>query len=156
MIKFIVTQKKTWSGSNSEIMQSPEQILTLDPHPGPSTASVFVKISLYAEDRGLQVPMTLEHDKIVGTQFCDTLSHKQKNSHGEELVITEHNFFGIHCTGKDVFLDQCTHLCHHGICNEGHVFVLPRCVRGTENVSSCPDVSKVRRTFMYLKEILLQ
>ncbi len=23
--------------------------------------------SLYVEDRGLQVPMTLEHDKIVGT-----------------------------------------------------------------------------------------
>ena len=32
------------------------------------------KTSLYAEDRGLQVPMTLVHDKIVGTQFCDTLS----------------------------------------------------------------------------------
>jgi hypothetical protein len=32
------------------------------------------KTSLYAEDRGLQVPMTLDHDKIVGTQFCDTLS----------------------------------------------------------------------------------
>ena len=29
--------------------------------------------SLYAEDRGLQVPMTLEHDKIVGTRFCDTV-----------------------------------------------------------------------------------
>ena len=34
------------------------------------------KTSLYAEDRGrLQVPTTLEKDKIVGTQFCDTLSH---------------------------------------------------------------------------------
>ncbi len=31
--------------------------------------------SLYTEHRGLQVPMTLEHDKIVGTQFCDTLSY---------------------------------------------------------------------------------
>jgi hypothetical protein len=30
--------------------------------------------SLYAEDRGLPVPMSLDHDKIVGTQFCDTLS----------------------------------------------------------------------------------
>ena len=29
---------------------------------------------------------------------------------------------------------QCAHLCHHGICNEGHVFVLPRCVKGTTNV----------------------
>ena len=25
------------------------------------------------EDRGLQVPMTLEHDKFVGTRFCDCL-----------------------------------------------------------------------------------
>ena len=32
------------------------------------------KTSLYVEDRGLQVPMVLEDDKIVGTQFCDTLS----------------------------------------------------------------------------------
>ena len=27
--------------------------------------------SLYAEDRGLQVPMALEHGSIVGTQCCD-------------------------------------------------------------------------------------
>jgi hypothetical protein len=31
--------------------------------------------ALYAEDRGLQVPMALEHGNIVGTQCCDTLSH---------------------------------------------------------------------------------
>ena len=37
--------------------------------------------TLYAEDQGIQVPMVLDHDyiphtyKIVGTQFCDTLSH---------------------------------------------------------------------------------
>ena len=30
--------------------------------------------SLYAEDRGLQVPMALKHGNIVGTQCCDTLS----------------------------------------------------------------------------------
>ena len=36
--------------------------------------TIDTKTSLYTEDRGLQVPMTLEHDKIVGTQFCDTLS----------------------------------------------------------------------------------
>jgi len=30
--------------------------------------------SLYAEDRGIQVPMTLDHGNIVGTQCCDTLS----------------------------------------------------------------------------------
>ena len=29
---------------------------------------------LYAEDRGLQVPMTLEHGNIVGTQCCDKTS----------------------------------------------------------------------------------
>jgi hypothetical protein len=32
------------------------------------------KSSLYVEDRVFQVPMSLEHDRIVGTQFCDTLS----------------------------------------------------------------------------------
>ena len=32
------------------------------------------KTSLYAEDRGLQVPMTLEHGNIVGTQCCDKTS----------------------------------------------------------------------------------
>jgi hypothetical protein len=36
--------------------------------------TLVTKTSLYAEDRGLQVPMALVHDKIVGTQFCDTLS----------------------------------------------------------------------------------
>ena len=29
---------------------------------------------LYAEDRGLRVPIGLEHGNIVGTQCCDTLS----------------------------------------------------------------------------------
>jgi hypothetical protein len=34
------------------------------------------KTSLYTEDRGFQVLMTPEHDKIVGTQFCDkTVPH---------------------------------------------------------------------------------
>ena len=33
------------------------------------------KTSLYTEVQGFQVLMTLEYDKIVGTQFCDTLSH---------------------------------------------------------------------------------
>jgi hypothetical protein len=32
------------------------------------------KTSLYSEDRGIQVPMTLDHDKIVGTQICDNMS----------------------------------------------------------------------------------
>ena len=30
--------------------------------------------TLYDEDRGLQIPMSLEHGNIVGTQCCDTLS----------------------------------------------------------------------------------
>jgi hypothetical protein len=30
--------------------------------------------SLYSEDRGLQVPMTLEIGNIVGTPCCDILS----------------------------------------------------------------------------------
>ena len=29
--------------------------------------------ALYAEDRGFQVPMSLEHVRIVGTRFCDTV-----------------------------------------------------------------------------------
>jgi len=35
-------------------------------------STLGTQTSLYAEDRGLQVPMTLEHDNIVGTQCCDT------------------------------------------------------------------------------------
>ena len=30
--------------------------------------------ALYAEGRGLQVPIGLDHGNIVGTQCCDTLS----------------------------------------------------------------------------------
>ena len=41
--------------------------------------TVDTKPSLYAEDRGIQVPMTLEHDKIVGTRFCDTLSRASQD-----------------------------------------------------------------------------
>ena len=32
------------------------------------------KTSLHSEDRDIQIPMVLDHDKVVGTQFCDTLS----------------------------------------------------------------------------------
>ena len=45
----------------------------------------------------------------------------------------------------DVFLDQFDHLCHHGICNEGHVFVLPQYVKGTENVYESISVCKNKR-----------
>ncbi len=38
------------------------------------------KTSLYAEDRGLQVPMYLEHGKIGGTQFCDQLYCRSNGS----------------------------------------------------------------------------
>jgi hypothetical protein len=34
----------------------------------------------------------------------------------------------------DILEERFVHLCHHGICNERHIFVLPRCVKGTENV----------------------
>jgi hypothetical protein len=34
----------------------------------------------------------------------------------------------------DILEERFAHLCHHGICNERHVFVLPRCVKGTTNV----------------------
>jgi hypothetical protein len=37
--------------------------------------TIDTKKSLYSEDRGPQVPMALEHDKILGSQFCDTPSH---------------------------------------------------------------------------------
>jgi hypothetical protein len=38
--------------------------------------TLVTKTSLYDEDGGIQVPMTLEHDKIVGTQFCEKLFHE--------------------------------------------------------------------------------
>ncbi len=43
------------------------------------TPSKCVEKSLYTEDRGIQVPMTLEYDNIVGTQCCDTLSHTSED-----------------------------------------------------------------------------
>ena len=39
---------------------------------GVGMSSLDAQTSLYVEDRGLQVPMSLEHDNIVGTQCCDT------------------------------------------------------------------------------------
>jgi hypothetical protein len=35
---------------------------------GVGMSTLDTQTSLYAEDRGLQVPMTLEYDNIVGTQ----------------------------------------------------------------------------------------
>jgi hypothetical protein len=46
-----------------------------------SVGGLGIRMLTLDEDLGLQVPMVLEHDyiphtyKIVGTQFCDTLSH---------------------------------------------------------------------------------
>ncbi len=34
-------------------------------------STLDAQTSLYSEDRGIQVPMPLEHDSIVGTQCCD-------------------------------------------------------------------------------------
>ena len=39
---------------------------------GVGMSTLGAQTSLYAEDRGIQVPMALEHDNIVGTQCCDT------------------------------------------------------------------------------------
>jgi hypothetical protein len=41
---------------------------------GVGMSTLGAQTSLYAEDRGIQVPMALEHGNIVGTQCCDTLS----------------------------------------------------------------------------------
>jgi hypothetical protein len=41
---------------------------------GVGMSTLGAQTSLYVEDRGIQVPMDLEHDNIVGTQCCDTLS----------------------------------------------------------------------------------
>ncbi len=41
---------------------------------GVGMSTLGAQTALYAEDRRLQVTMTLEHGNIVGTQCCDTLS----------------------------------------------------------------------------------
>ena len=38
---------------------------------GVGMSTLDPQTSLYTEDRGIQVPMSLEHDIIVGTQCCD-------------------------------------------------------------------------------------
>ena len=78
--------------------------------------------------------------RVTESVFDETVNsmgraHKALHPRQLRLYDWESAFAGaIHCAGKDVFLAQCAHLCHHGICNEGHVFVLPRCVKGTTNV----------------------
>ena len=42
---------------------------------GVGMSTLGAETVLYVEDRGLQIPMTLEHGNIVGTQCCDTFSH---------------------------------------------------------------------------------
>ena len=41
---------------------------------GVGMSTLGVQTSLYVEDQGLQVPMTLEHGNIVGTQCFDKTS----------------------------------------------------------------------------------
>ena len=41
---------------------------------GVGMSTIDDRTSLYVKDRGFQVPMTLEHGNIVGTQCCDILS----------------------------------------------------------------------------------
>jgi hypothetical protein len=71
-----------------------------------------------------------------GGEFEITAGSVQVKDHGTDTQSTEttvsviydwENVFTgvIHCVGKDVFFTQCVYLCHHGICNEGHVFVFP-------------------------------
>ena len=43
---------------------------------GVGMSTLGAQTSLYTEDRGIQVPMTLDHGNIVGTQCCDnTVPH---------------------------------------------------------------------------------
>ena len=42
---------------------------------GVGISTLGAQTALYSEDRGLQVPMTLEYGNIVGTQCCDKTSH---------------------------------------------------------------------------------
>ena len=49
---------------------TPEEVWAL----GVGMSTLGAQTVLYTEDRGLQVPMSLEHGNIVGTQCCDTLS----------------------------------------------------------------------------------
>ena len=41
---------------------------------GVGMSTLVAQTSLYTEDRGIQVPMTLDHCNIVGTQCCDKTS----------------------------------------------------------------------------------
>jgi hypothetical protein len=41
---------------------------------GVGMSTLDAQTSLYVEDRGIQVPMVLEHVNIVGTQCCDKMS----------------------------------------------------------------------------------
>jgi hypothetical protein len=42
---------------------------------GVGMSTLDTQTVLYVEDRDLQVLVALDHDNIVGTQCCDTLSH---------------------------------------------------------------------------------
>ena len=59
-------------------------------------------------------------------------------------AISEWVLYTPHCViMRTLLLTQSVLVfCHHGICNEGHVFVLPRCVKDTTNVYEsirCPE-----------------
>jgi hypothetical protein len=65
------------------------------------------------------------------------MGRTHKTLHPRQLLLYDwESVFAdvMHCEGKDIFLTKCVHLCHHGICNERHDFVLPRCVKDTVNV----------------------
>ncbi len=46
---------------------------------GVGMSTLGAETVLYVEDRGLQIPMTLEYGNIVGTQCCDTFSHTSQD-----------------------------------------------------------------------------
>ena len=70
---------------------------------------------------------------VTNSTWLIPLERTNKVLHPRNLLLYdwESDFTGsIHCADKEVFLSHCDHLCHHGICNEGHVF-------------SCLDTSEV-------------
>jgi hypothetical protein len=101
------------------------------------------------------IGLNSNRDRVTESVFDETVNimgraHKALHPRQLRLYDWEIAFTGaIHCAGKDVFLAQCARLCHHGICNEGHVFVLPRYVKGT---TSSQHTSSF---FFFFKKIMI-
>jgi len=50
-------------------------------------STIGAQTSLYAEDRGIQVPMTLEYGNIVGTQCCDKTIETRQLDGGFQIGV---------------------------------------------------------------------